>query len=98
MGMSLLWESHGKRETSHGMGRDRHKLLWDGNGTDKYVPWTTLAVTTSLTGDALGFNGKQLTCEDKGVVVRVAPPVRSRQFHRMWFGDECCALWSSQRS
>jgi len=21
---------------------DRHKLLWDGNGTDKYVPWTTL--------------------------------------------------------
>jgi len=20
----------------------RHKLLWDGNGTDKYVPWTTL--------------------------------------------------------
>jgi len=31
-------------ETSHGMGWDRHKLLWDGNGTDKYVPWTTLAV------------------------------------------------------
>jgi len=26
------------------MGRDRHKLLWDGNGTDKYVPWTTLAI------------------------------------------------------
>jgi len=24
------------------MGWDRHKLLWDGNGTDKYVPWTTL--------------------------------------------------------
>jgi len=23
------------------MGWDRHKLLWD--GTDKYVPWTTLA-------------------------------------------------------
>ena len=22
------------------MGWDRHKLLWD--GTDKYVPWTTL--------------------------------------------------------
>jgi len=22
--------------------RDRHKLLWDENGTDKYVPWTTL--------------------------------------------------------
>jgi len=26
------------------MGWDRHKLLWDGNGTDKYVPWTTLHV------------------------------------------------------
>jgi len=23
---------------------DRHKLLWDGNGTDKYVPWTTLVI------------------------------------------------------
>jgi len=32
------WESHGKCP----MGWDRHKLLWDGNGTDKYVPWTTL--------------------------------------------------------
>jgi len=38
MGMSFLWESHGKRP----MGWDRHKLLWDGNGTDEYVPWTTL--------------------------------------------------------
>jgi len=26
------------------MGWDRHKLLWDGNGTDKYVPWTTLVM------------------------------------------------------
>jgi len=24
------------------VGWDRHKLLWDGNGTDKYVSWTTL--------------------------------------------------------
>jgi len=24
------------------MGWDRHKLLWDGNGTDKYVLCTTL--------------------------------------------------------
>jgi len=40
MGMSFLWESHGKCP----MGWDRHKLLWDGNGTDKYVPWTTLHV------------------------------------------------------
>jgi len=22
------------------MGWDRHQLLWDGNGTNKYVPWT----------------------------------------------------------
>jgi len=26
------------------MGWDRHQLLWDGNGTDKYVPWTTLDI------------------------------------------------------
>ena len=37
--MEIPWE------TSHGMGRDRHKLLWGGNGTDKYVPWTTLGVS-----------------------------------------------------
>jgi len=28
------------------MGWDRHKLLCDGNGTDKYVPWTTLSIPT----------------------------------------------------
>jgi len=33
------WECH-----SYGMRWDRHKLLWDGNGTDKYVPWTTLEI------------------------------------------------------
>jgi len=22
-------------------------LLWDGNGTDKYVPWTTLCITVT---------------------------------------------------
>jgi len=25
------------------MGWDRHKFLWD--GTDKYVPWTTVALS-----------------------------------------------------
>jgi len=40
MGMSFLWE------TSHGMGWDRHKLLWDGNGTDNYVQWTTFQICT----------------------------------------------------
>jgi len=29
------------------MGWDRHKLLWDGDGTDKYVPWTTLSIWLS---------------------------------------------------
>jgi len=28
------------------MGWDRHKLLWD--GTDKYVPWTTLVIWSSV--------------------------------------------------
>ena len=44
MGMSFLWESHGKRP----MGWDRHKLLWDGNGTDKYVAWTTLGLSMGM--------------------------------------------------
>jgi len=34
-----------------GIGRDRHKLLWDGNGTDKYVPWTTLAFSLIFVGN-----------------------------------------------
>jgi len=29
-----------------------HKLLWDGNGTDKYVPWTTLVIRLAV---GLGF-------------------------------------------
>jgi len=29
---------------------NRHKLLWDGNGTDKHVPWTTLEIATSVWG------------------------------------------------
>jgi len=56
MGMGQINMSHGQPwlvhgnvipmgipwKTSLGMGRDRHKLLWD--GTDKYVPWTTLLI------------------------------------------------------
>jgi len=30
------------------MGWDRHKLLWDENGTDKYVPWTTLGLSMGM--------------------------------------------------
>jgi len=26
------------------MGIPWEKMLWDGNGTDKYVPWTTLRI------------------------------------------------------
>jgi len=40
--MGIPWES------SHGMGRDRHKLLWDENGADKYVPWTTLDISVMM--------------------------------------------------
>jgi len=40
--MPFLWESHGKRP----MGWDRHKLPWNGNWTYKYVPWTTLHLTS----------------------------------------------------
>jgi len=32
---NVLWD---------GMRWDRHKLLWDGNGTDKYVSWSTLLI------------------------------------------------------
>jgi len=44
MGMVFLWESHGKRP----MGWDRHKLLRDGNGIDKYVSWTTLGLSMGM--------------------------------------------------
>ena len=42
LGMSFLWESHGKRP----MGWNRHKLLW--GGTDKYDPWTTLGLSMGM--------------------------------------------------
>ena len=45
MGMGFLWESHGKRP----MGWDSHnKLLWEGNGTDKYIPWTSLGLSMGM--------------------------------------------------
>jgi len=31
-----------------GIGWGRHKLLWDGNGTDKYVPWTTVLIALKV--------------------------------------------------
>ena len=40
--MGIPWE------TSHGIGWDRHKLLWDGNGTDKFVPWTSLGLSMGM--------------------------------------------------
>ena len=30
------------------MGWDRHKLLWDGDGTNKYVLWTTLKIKSNI--------------------------------------------------
>jgi len=44
MGMPFLWKSRRKRP----MGWDRHKLLWDGNGTDKYFPWTSLGLSMGM--------------------------------------------------
>jgi len=44
--MGISWE------TSHGMRWDRHKLVWDENGTDEYVPWTTLVILTKFVGCA----------------------------------------------
>jgi len=52
--MGITWE------TSHGMGWDRHKLLWDGSGTDKYVLWTTLMICVKVfrsTFKAMSFQG-----------------------------------------
>jgi len=42
--MGIPWEM------SHGIGWDRHKLLWDGNGIDKYVPCTALSILQLLLG------------------------------------------------
>ena len=30
------------------MGWNRHRLLWDGNGTNRYVPWTTLGLSMGM--------------------------------------------------
>jgi len=43
------WECHSYRNPMgnvpwDGMRWDRHKLVWEGNGTDKYVPCTTLEI------------------------------------------------------
>ena len=72
MGMGFLWESHGKRP----MGSDRHKLLWGGNGTDKYVPWTTLGLSMGMsfipmgipweTSHGMGWDGKGINCYGNG--------------------------------
>jgi len=65
MGMGFLWESHGKRP----MGWDEHKLLWDGNGTDKYVPCTTLGLSMGMSflweshwKRPMGWSGTDINC------------------------------------
>ena len=70
MGMGFLWESHGKRR----MGWDRHKLLWDGNGTDKYVPWTTLGLSMGMSflweshgKRPMGWDGIGINCYGMGM-------------------------------
>ena len=53
-------------ETSYGMGRDRHKLLCDLNGTDKYVPWTTLAILIKLRCLSLNISANKLYGQKSG--------------------------------
>jgi len=47
------------------MGWDRHKLLWYGNGTDKYVPWTTLGLSMGM-GNPMGWDGTGINCYGNG--------------------------------
>jgi len=45
------WDSYGNPMVNvpwDGMRRDRHKLLWDGNGTDECVPWKTLGLSMGM--------------------------------------------------
>jgi len=66
--MGIPWE------TSHGMGWDRHKLLWDGNGTDKYVPWITLGLSMGMSflweshgKRPMGWDGTGINCYVMGM-------------------------------
>jgi len=52
-----------------GMVWDRHKLQWDGNGTDKYVPWATLGLSMGMSflweshgKRPMGWVGTDITC------------------------------------
>jgi len=58
--MGIPWE------TSYGMGRGRHKLLWDGNGTNKYVPWTTLEILMKLRCLSLNISANKLYGQKSG--------------------------------
>jgi len=57
-----------------GMEWDRHKLLWDGNGTDKYVPWTTLGLSMEMSflweshgKRPMGWDGTGINCYGMGM-------------------------------
>jgi len=62
IGMGFLWESHGKPPT----GWDRHYLLLDGNGTDKYVPWTTLGLSMGMSFLWESHGKRPMGCDGTG--------------------------------
>jgi len=49
-------------------------LLWDGNGTDKYVPWTTLGLSMGVSflweshgKRPMGSDGTGINCYEMGM-------------------------------
>jgi len=54
-----------------------HKLLWDGNGTDKYVPWTTLVIRLAV---GLGFFQLRMY----SVIPSLKFDSNTRLFRKLW--------------
>jgi len=96
MGVGFLWESHRKRS----MGWDRHKLLWDGDGdgTDKYVPWTTLGLSMGMSflweshmKRPMGWDGTGINCYGMGmgqINMSNGQPWQSQISHAYWLNLE----------
>jgi len=72
--MGIPWETS--------MGWDRHILLWDGNGTDKYVPWTTLLIRNHLWYPAI------VNCENTAIASGERPAKRETTFQDRHQYDE----------
>jgi len=71
------WDSYGNPMVNvpwDGMRRDRHKLLWDGNGTDECVPWKTLGLSMGMSflweshaKRSMGWDGTGINCYGIGM-------------------------------